>query len=185
MQEVTRQIALEGGWTAERAERIRQLFDGLAPEWHTRGGPERAAPVEDMLARGGIGRDGRCLEVGSGTGLQTPLLAAHFREVVSIDISAEMLGRSPRGPAALVRADTAALPFRDGSFAAVVCVNAFLLPGEQSRVLAADGALAFVSTVGDTTPIYLAPELVLRALPGEWRGVTSEACWGTWTVARR
>ena len=185
MQEVTRQVALEGGWTGERAQRIRQLFDSLAADWHTRGGPERAAPVEDMLTRGGLPRGGRCLEVGSGTGLQTPALATHFGDVISIDLSSQMLALAPRHLGPLVMADTAALPFCDGGFDAVVCINAFLLPEEQSRVLAGGGAIAFVSTIGASTPIYLPPEDVMRALPGTWRGVTSEACWGTWTVARR
>jgi len=42
-----------------------------------------------------------------------------------------------------------------------------------------------VSTLGDATPIYLPPADVMRALPGEWDGVTADAGWGTWLVARR
>jgi SAM-dependent methyltransferase len=185
LQRVTRSIAFGGGWSPERAERIAQFFDGLAPEWHTRGGPERAAPLRDALLRGGAAEGGRALEIGSGTGLHTPMLAAHFAQVISVDLAPQMLALSPRGVARLVRADAALLPFRDGAVDAVVCVNAFLFPAEYGRVLASAGVLIFASTFGDETPIYLAPVEVLAALPGDWQGVTSKACWGTWTVARR
>jgi hypothetical protein len=54
-----------------------------------------------------------------------------------------------------------------------------------SRVLADDGVLVWVSTNGDETPIYLPPADVLTALPGRWRGISSQAGWGTWLTARR
>lgn len=185
MQAATRSIALEDGWTPELAERIRQLFEGLAPEWHTRGGEVRLAPTVDALERGGIAGGGTCLEIGSGTGIHTPPLAAHFDTVVSLDFAAGMLRLAPRGPASLVQGDASRLPLRDASVDAVVCVNAFLFPAEYDRVLAAGGAVAFVSTSGDRTPIFLPPADVVGALPGAWTGVTAEAAWGTWTVARR
>jgi hypothetical protein len=59
-------------WTPERAQKVADLFDGLAAEWHTRATPGRAVPLEDAFERGGAGQRGRCLELGSGTGLITP-----------------------------------------------------------------------------------------------------------------
>jgi hypothetical protein len=185
LQHVTRLIALEGGWSDELAARIRQLFDALAPEWHTRGGEVRVAPTIDALARGGIAPRGTCVEVGSGTGIHTPPLSGHFDRVLSVDLSAEMLQLAPRDLSVLLQADASQLPFKDGSVDAVVCVNAFLFPAEYDRVLAAAGSIAFVSTAGDQTPIFLAPEDVLSALPGRWSGLASHAAWGTWMVARR
>jgi hypothetical protein len=185
MQALTRRIALEQGWTTDIAGNIRQLFDGLAPDWHTLGGEVRLAPTRDALARGGIPAGGTCLEVGSGVGLQTPPLAEHFDLVVSTDFSAEMLARSPRDLAVLLRADASRLPLRPGSVDAVVCVNAFLFPDEYVRALRPGGALAMVATSGDRTPIYLPPEDVVAALPGSWTAVTSHAAWGTWTVAHQ
>ena len=105
--------------------------------------------------------------------------------MISLDFAQAMLALSPRGIAQLVQADAAFLPFRGGAADAVVCVNAFLFPAEYERVVAPEGALIFASTYGDETPIYLAPSEVLDALPGSWQGVTSEAGWGTWTVATR
>jgi hypothetical protein len=185
LQQVTRRIALDGEWSDDLAARILQLFDALAPEWHTRGGEVRLAPTIDALARGGIEPGGTCIEVGSGTGIHTRPLAGHFDRVVSVDLSAEMLQLAPRDLSVLLRADASRLPFKDGSVDAVVCVNAFLFPAEYDRVLAAGGAIAFVSTAGDQTPIFLAAEEVLSALPGRWSGIASHAAWGTWTVARR
>lgn len=186
LQEVTHEIAFEGGWSAGRAERIRQLFDGLAPEWGSRGGPDRALPLQDALDRGGIlAGSPLCVEAGSGTGTHTPALAAHFGTVVSFDLSSEMLAHTPDGLAKMVRADAASLPFRAGSVPVIVCVNIFLFPAEIDRALSADGAVVFVSTSGPFTPIYLGADDVLAALPGDWSGVASVAGYGTWTVARR
>ena len=56
---------------------------------------------------------------------------------------------------------------------------------EMWRVLAPGGALVWVSSLGDRTPIYLSAEEVEAALPGEWRGVASEAGWGSWCVTGR
>lgn len=185
LQEVTREIAFEGGWSQGRADRIRQLFDALAPDWHTRGGPDRLLPLQDALERGGVPLGGTCIEAGSGVGLQTPTLAGKFAKVISFDLSATMLAFTPAGSATLVQADSAWLPFRDGAVEVLVCVNMFLFPSEHARVVSPGGAIVFASTGGAFTPIYLSPEDVLEALPGEWDGVTSVAGRGTWTVARR
>ena len=186
MQAVTRALAFEpDAWTTERAEEIRTFFDDLAPDWHLRNQPERLVPLQDALARGGVAAGGVCVEVGSGTGFQTPTLARHFDLVVSVDLSAEMLARAPR-PAgvSLIQADASLLPLHSESVDAVVCVNAFLFPAEYRRVLRGGGAVVFVSTRGDHTPIYLPPAEVARAL-GARDGVTSEAGAGTWTTVKK
>jgi SAM-dependent methyltransferase len=190
MQALSRELAFDpAGWTAERLDRINQLFDGLAPEWHTRGNAERLRPLQDAQERGGIPTGGTCLEIGSGIGLHTPALLRHFDSVVSIDLSAEMLALSPR-PAAtsLLRADASRLPIASGSVGAVALVNMFLFPSELDRVLRAGGRLVFVSTSGLETPIYLPPADVVRALEpafGSVDAITSRAGWGTWTVVTK
>jgi Methyltransferase domain len=186
LQEITHDLAFEpGSWTAERAERVRQLFDGLAGEWHTRGGDERSQPIRDGLRRGGIPTGGTCLELGSGTGLWTPIVAAHFARTVSTDLAPAMLRLSPRADSSLVLADASRLPFCDGAFDAAVCVNMFLFPAEYRRVLGPTGSLLFVSTNGARTPIYLPPTDVVTAMGTGFVGTSAEACWGTWTVATR
>jgi len=186
IRKVTLQIARDPtAWDAERAKKVAELFDGLAPEWHTRATADRLTAVADALARGSLMGGGSCLELGSGTGNATRALAAHFERVVAADLSLEMLRRAPADAAPRLRSDASALPFADHSLSAVVLLNMFLFPAEIERVLAPDGQLVFVSSLGDATPIYLAPEEVVDALPGDWSGVTSRAGWGTWTILRR
>ncbi len=188
MQVLTRRTAFDAGsWGAEEARLVAEMFDLRAGSWDEGRGPEYLEPLADALARGGVPRGGVCVEIGSGTGLQTPTLALHFDQVVSVDISAEMLTRARRGPARLVQADASRLPLASGSAGAIVCVNAFLFPGEYLRVLAPTGRVVYVSTRGERTPIYLAPSEVFAAL-GQARGcpisaVTSGTGAASWTVA--
>lgn len=185
IRKVTRQIAFEpGGWTPERAGKVTTLFDALAPEWHTRASEMRMEPLADALERGGA-PGGRCLEVGSGTGFGTRLLAPRFDCVVAVDLSMEMLVRAAAELGHRVRADGARLPIASGGVQAVVLVNAFLFPQELDRVLAPGGALVWVSSLGDRTPIYLTAEDVAAALPGAWSGREAEAGWGSWCVLLR
>lgn len=185
MRKVTRDIAFEpGGWTPQRRAKVAALFDELAETWNQRDAANRREALVDALDRGGpFGPT--CLEVGSGTGAFTPDLLPAFESVVSVDLSAEMLRRAVQSGAPLVQADSAVLPFRAAAAATLVLVNMFLFPSEVDRVLAPDGALLWISNIGDATPIYLSAEDVERALPGEWDGVASEAGWGTWAVFRR
>jgi SAM-dependent methyltransferase len=185
MQALTRAIATEpDAWTAERKAQIASLFDTMAASWSERDRPERHEAIADALERGGPFPDGWCIEVGSGTGNATVDFRGAFADVVSLDLSREMLRLAPvRGRQ--VQSDASVLPLRTGSAAVVALVNMFLFPAEVARVLADDGVLLFVSTNGDQTPIYLPPAAVLDALPGAWRGVTAQAGWGTWCTARR
>ena len=187
IRKITRQIALEsGGWGDERRAKVRTLFDGLAPEWHTRQTPERGEALRDALARGDVpAGPGPCLELGCGTGAGTAELAARFDELVAVDLSREMLARVPRGVARCVQADASTLPLANGWARVIVLVNMLLFPDEVDRVLAPGGALVWVNSLGECTPIHLPAADVASALPGRWIGLASEAGWGTWCVLRR
>jgi SAM-dependent methyltransferase len=185
MRQVTVDLAAGRGWNAERAAVVTALFDGLAPGWSERVANEGAVPLGDALDRGDAPAGGRCVEVGSGTGNLTPILANTFDLVACVDLSWEMLAHAPARPGQRVQADAALLPIRGQSADVVALINAFLFPAEVDRVLRATGAVVWVSTLGDRTPIYLPPEQVLESLPGAWDGVTSLAGWGEWLVARR
>ena len=177
-----------GGWTGELRDQVEDYFDSLAGEWHTRNSPQRAAAVADALSRGfgavglpvGIG-----VEVGSGIGTYSSLIAERFTRVVAIDLSRAMLNLAPSGPARRVQADGARLPLIDSSVAAVVLINAFLFPEEVNRVLSADGAVVWVNSSGEQTPIYLSVDDLVARLPGDWAGVASQAGEGHWCVLRR
>ncbi|MER7202244.1 hypothetical protein CG723_22115 [Streptomyces sp. CB01635] len=117
-------------WTTEAAGSLSDLFDQLAGSWDSDQATGREDPLHDALARGGPFLRGTCLEIGSGTGLFTPTLAATFGTVISIDLSEQMLrqaaGRSP----IRVRADASALPRADASLSVVAAIDMLLFPHE-------------------------------------------------------
>lgn len=186
MRKLTRAAALGEPWTAEDALRVAEVFDGLAPDWTERHvDPVKAAVVNDAIDRGGPPLDGRWLELGSGTGAGTRLLHARGVEQVSVDLSTGMLTHAPDGLAPKVRADSSQLPFADHMFDAVLLINMLLFPREVDRVLRSGGAVVWVNTLGDQTPIHLPPADVERALPGDWSGAESRAGTGLWAVLHR
>ena len=174
-----------GGWDAEARSRVENVFDELSGEWHTRTSPQRTAVVVDALDRGGVAGGRLAVEVGSGIGNYSVLLAERFRTVAAVDLSLGMLRLAPAGPATRIQADAAELPVRTGCADAVVLINALLFPAEVDRVLAPDGSVTWVNSSGDQTPIHLRTEEVAAVLPGEWRGVSSRAGQGSWCVLRR
>lgn len=186
MRRVTREVAFNpGGWTPQRAMSVRDLFDQLAPEWHTRDRPDRLVPIVDAFDRGGTFIiEGLAVELGSGTGIGTPTIAAQLPRLVAVDLSMEMLRLAP-DLVPRIRGDGARLPFADRTVDTLLLVNMLLFPFEVDRVLGDRGALVWVSTAGPNTPIYLSPEEVDEALVGEWEIIASEAGRGTWCVARR
>jgi SAM-dependent methyltransferase len=174
-----------GSWSDGQRREVAAFFDGLAPEWHTRAeGPGRDLPLRDAFARG-VPDDvrGACAEVGSGTGLTSDVVAERFTPTLAVEISPEMARRSPAGPAHRVLADGARLPVADGRLDAVVLMNAFLFAPECARVLRPGGVVVWVNSRGPETPIHLAAETVLAALPGDWTATASEAGTATWCVA--
>lgn len=177
-----------GGWTGALRGQVRDYFDGIAAEWHTRSSQHRTAVVRDALARGLGTMDipaGLAVEIGSGIGSYSSLLAERFATVVAIDLSLAMLKLAPIRPAYRVQADGARLPLRDASAAAVVLINAFLFPAEVARILSPRGALVWVNSSGEQTPIYLSVDDLVAGLPGEWTGTSSRAGEGHWCVLRR
>jgi SAM-dependent methyltransferase len=177
------------GWTTELRDEVAAYFDELAADWHTRTWPERTAMVVDALDRGlgALGSSERVLavEVGSGIGTYSPLLAQRFRRVLAVDLSREMLKLAPAGPAYRVQADGSRLPLRDGVASAIVLINAFLFPSEVSRVLSPGGALIWLNSRAEQTPIHLSAEELVARLPGEWSGVSSRAGEGLWAVLEK
>lgn len=201
MRIMTRRAAglLEPAWDDTARAEVAAFFDDLAPEWHTRTGPARDAVVTDALERGvgrwaGAGADEGddgvavgdvCVELGSGIGAYTPMLARRWRRVLTTEVSHEMLVRAPAEPGLRVLADGASLPLAAGAADAVVLVNCFLFPAEVDRVLSPGGVVVWVNSSGTETPIHLPAEDVLAALPGAWSAVASHAGLGLWCVARR
>lgn len=172
-------------WTAETAHFIAAQFDQLAPDWDTTRATGRDDPLRDALTRGAPLPAGPCLELGSGTGLFTPLLSTVFPQVISVDLSLRMLqqahGRSP----VRVQADASTLPLADSSVAVIAAIDMLLFPTKTARALAYDGILLWINQLGSDGPLYLPAAAVAASLPGTWRATESEAGWGSWALLRR
>ena len=84
------------GWDDEARAEAAAYFDALAPDWHTRTSPARDAVVADALERGVVdATEGTCVELGSGIGAYTPMLAARWPTVLAVEVSLEMLRLAP------------------------------------------------------------------------------------------
>lgn len=186
IRKLTRQVAFDGSWDSERAAKVAALFDSLAADWSAeRVDPTKAAPIHDALERSGVSGAGRWLELGSGTGAGTRVLHGRVESLLAFDLSGEMLAHAPGELAPRVRGDASTLPFDADSFDAVLMVNMLLFPGEVDRVLAPEGTVLWVNTLGDQTPIHLPAADVAAALPGEWTGRTARAGTGFWAALTR
>lgn len=177
-----------GGWDEAARAEVAAYFDDLAPQWHTRTSPERDAVVADALQRGlpdDLATADLCVELGSGIGAYTPLLADRWSRVLATEVALEMLRRAPAAVGHRVLADGAALPLPDHAASAVVLVNCFLFPTEVDRALGPDGVVVWVNSSGEQTPIHLPPQDVVAALPGDWIGRQSRAGAGIWCVLQR
>ena len=185
MREVTELVAADpSAWTPELAARVAGFFDGKAGEWATQRS-DRSEVLADALERGTNGLRSPVVELGAGTGAGTRVLAERVDHVVAGDLAGGMLGHLPASLADRVQLDASALPFADHSVGTLVCVNMLLFAHEVRRVLAPDGELVWVNSIGERTPIHLTAAAVLDALGDGFDLTTSRSGWGTWAVARR
>lgn len=182
--ELQRQLA---SGSRDAAAALRAEFDTLASGWREwfESQPDYLAPLHDGLARGVPGfrsgsGPGLVVEFGSGSGPATAVLADLDGYVVALDISMQMLRLNPT-PVPRVQADVTQLPLRDGAVDLIVGVNAVASWPEVRRVLAASGAVLWVSTFGPTTPLYTEPAAVAAEFPDR-DSVTALAGHGSWVA---
>ena len=177
-----------GGWDQTAIDETSELFDTLAPEWHTRTSPQRTEVVRDALRRGHDpipGGRNLLVEVGAGIGTYSGLLAKRYQAVLALDLSFEMIRKAPPNPAHQIVADASRLPIEDGSADALILINAFFFPSEVSRVLRVGGRIVWVNSSGEQTPIHLSTEDLVKSTPFPVHGVQSRAGAGTWCVLVR
>jgi SAM-dependent methyltransferase len=186
-QERARRLALDPGtWNPGEAAGMAAEFDAMAASWEGDRGGYRPPVLADALARGGPLPPGRAVEIASGTGLLTPLIAAAWQPVVAVDLSRGMLGRS--AARYRVQADAARLPLADGCADAVVIGDGPLFAREVARVMADGAVLVWSNALGTGAPFYLRADMLIDAMAAAsgraWDAVTSEAYWGSWAVLR-
>ena len=184
MRLVTKEMALGSKFNEEHSEMVQSLFDSMAPGWHAHDVGERLVALVDVLERCELPA-GVLVELGAGTGIGTKVITRYRPVDAAIDLSAGMLAEAPAGLAPWTRGDASRLPLADASVDVLVLLNMLLFPAEVDRVLRAGGALVWVNTVGEATPIHLTAEAVVEALPGNWTADASRAGSGTWSVVRR
>lgn len=194
MRLMTRRAAgIEGPpWGPDAAEQVAGLFNSLAPEWHTRESGDRAAIVADALRRGldtlrdpTAGTPDVALELGSGLGTYSGLIAQRFAVTIAAELSEQMQLLAHRTTASRILADGSRLPMGDASLGAIVLINCFLFPAEVERVLAPGGVLVWVNSSGESTPIHLSTQEVVTALPFDVIGFEARAGIGTWCTLHR
>jgi len=181
-------LADPSAWTPEIAALTAEVFDAMAPTWSDERGGYRAAPLHDALGRGAPLEGGRCLEIGSGTGVLTAGVARHWDDVVCVDLSVGMLERNPSP--SRVQADASILPFSDGCFRVVVIGDAPLFAAETARVLEPTASIVWSNALGSGAPYHLGTAELLAALEAAapasaWTATESEALWGSWAVLHR
>jgi demethylmenaquinone methyltransferase / 2-methoxy-6-polyprenyl-1,4-benzoquinol methylase len=137
-----------------KARAIEDMFDRIAPRYDLLNRVltfrmdvawRRAAVHALELVSGSV-----VLDLACGTGDVCRTIGAEGYRPVGVDFSAGMLARA-NGPAPLVRADAACLPFADGTFDGLTCgfalrnfVDLAVVLAECARVLRPRGRLALV-----------------------------------------
>jgi SAM-dependent methyltransferase len=187
-QAFARRIAEDpSSWGHDEVVATASRFDILAESWDEERASYRATPLSDALTRGGPWPDGLCVEIGSGTGVLTPLLLERWQVTLCLDLSAGMLGRARTG--LRVRADASRLPIPSNVAAAIVVGDAPLFAEEVVRVLGPHGVVIWVNALGADAPYWVPTETIrsalARASAEPWGAVVSKAGWGSWVVLRR
>lgn len=180
MRKVTELIAQnDSGWTQEVSDEVAELFGSRASEWNLTRHEYTKDPIRDALARANLKDTQTALEIGCGTGIYTSTIKETFDRVISIDLTFNMLKECSNKNGFYIQADSMRMPFRDNSISAVVLINCFLFKTEVLRVLKANGKILWISTSGESTPIYLSPEQLDEMFPNSTIR-TSPAGWGSW-----
>ena len=166
----------EENWSSADAAEVLEKYDEVtARGWPSATNGSHQLLLQDAFARGEIDTGGRLLNVGCGTGAEARIIPPQFFErTFAVDLSAAMLRNALDVPRR-IQADAHKLPFPNGAFSCALLVNMFLFPREIDRLLAPGGRLIWISTGGERTPIFLGPDDVLDALPGEWSAKASLA----------
>jgi len=140
-------------------------YDGIA-EWYRGFRPSLPPDELDVLQRL-LGRgEGRCLDVGCGTGLATEAVAELGWSAVGVDLSEDMLATARRRGLEVVHGSATELPFDDETFDAAVSSHTHIdiddfagAMKETARVLQPEAPLVYIGT----HPCFVGPHSVFLA----------------------
>lgn len=158
---------------------MRKNFDRLAGDWNATRVDERRLAAINAALDAVPTPPATVLDLGTGTGAAARLAAARWPDaaVTGADVSPGMVAEARRHAASANErydlADSAALPYADGSFELVTHANMIPFFDEVARVAAPGGYVLFAFSGGAQTPIYVPPEKLRAEL--ERRGFTEFA----------
>ena len=140
-------------------------YDGVA-EWYRVFRPSMPPDELDVLERL-LGRgQGRCLDVGCGTGLATEAVSELGWSAVGVDLSEDMLETARGRGLEVVHASATELPFDDATFDAAVSSQTHIdiddfaaAMSETARVLRPEAPLVYIGT----HPCFMGPHSVFLA----------------------
>ena len=140
-------------------------YDGIA-EWYRGFRPSLPPDELDVLQRL-LGRgEGRCLDVGCGTGLATEAVVELGWSAVGVDLSEDMLATARRRGLEVVHGSATELPFDDETFDAAVSSHTHIdiddfagAMKETARVLQPEAPLVYIGT----HPCFMGPHSVFLA----------------------
>jgi len=140
---------------------LQAYFDELAPIWDKELTPERLRCLGGIIDELGIKHGDHVVDIGSGTGVLVPFLAAKLGsegKIVALDLSMEMLIQAQaKGFPPIVgfaQADVIAIPLQDDSMDLAMCNSALPHFGDKqkalkeiARVLSTNGRLVICHTM--------------------------------------
>jgi len=144
-----------------RYDGVAEWYEGFRPALK----PDEIGALQRLLGTG----DGRCLDVGCGTGISTEVVSGLGWSTVGVDLSADMLEVARGRGLEVVQGSADALPFGDETFDAAVSVwthtdfeDFSSVVGETARVLRPEAPVVYIGA----HPCFVGPHSLFLGAEG-------------------
>ena len=144
-----------------RYDGVAEWYEGFRPALK----PDEIGALQRLLGTG----DGRCLDVGCGTGISTAAVSELGWSAVGVDLSADMLEVARGRGLEVVQGSAEALPFGDETFDAAVSVwthtdfeDFSSVVGETARVLRPEASVVYIGA----HPCFVGPHSLFVGAEG-------------------
>jgi SAM-dependent methyltransferase len=144
-----------------RYDGVAEWYEGFRPALK----PDEIGALQRLLGTG----DGRCLDVGCGTGISTEVVSELGWSAIGVDLSADMLEVARGRGLEVVQGSADALPFGDETFDAAVSVWTHTdfedfpsVVGETARVLLPEAPVVYIGA----HPCFVGPHSLFLGAEG-------------------